>query len=206
MTQSTKYIHSKIDHSVPGVSIVLLGCLVSILVLLVARLVYKNWTLKKELAKSDHIHPVIYEEIDYMAARQTKQATDDVLDAPPSSSKKEGQTEGDRLLDRTETKSNSEDYDDTSTVLQDPEKQSDTLEYHHDAAAQENFDYDDVAEEQGPDSQLGHNHKDPVGHKTILTSLSQDEGFLTLTALTMMMYKMHFCKTERQGIVAKVSK
>ncbi|KAL4593043.1 antigen WC1.1-like, partial [Arapaima gigas] len=62
MTQSTKYIQSRIDQSVSGVSIVLLGCLVSVLVLLVARLVYKNWTLKKELAKSDHIHPVIYEE------------------------------------------------------------------------------------------------------------------------------------------------
>ncbi|KAL4597565.1 antigen WC1.1-like [Arapaima gigas] len=79
MTQATKYIQAKIDQSVSGVSIVLLGCLVSVLVLLVARLVYKNWTLKKELAKSDHIHPVIYEEIDYMAARQTKQARQPTL-------------------------------------------------------------------------------------------------------------------------------
>ncbi|KAL4593075.1 deleted in malignant brain tumors 1 protein-like, partial [Arapaima gigas] len=57
----------KTDQTAPSLTPVVFGFLIAFILLVVAGLVYKNWTLRKELAKSerDRLHPAIYEEIEY---------------------------------------------------------------------------------------------------------------------------------------------
>ncbi|XP_029109969.1 scavenger receptor cysteine-rich type 1 protein M130-like [Scleropages formosus] len=185
MTPPPKTTQSKTVQSISPVSTVVLGSLISILLLLVGGLVYKNWTLKKEVTKNkDQLDPAIYEEIDFITTQQSKQASHNVGDVSelPLDHEDVEETEGDNLL---ETKNEPENYDDVSAVQKNAERVSDTLEFRNEALTHQTFDYDDVTEsqscdyddvtvEQGPASQLDRHQSNPVVQRAVMTSLKHD--------------------------------
>ncbi|XP_029109961.1 antigen WC1.1-like [Scleropages formosus] len=187
VTGPPKDLQSTTHQSVPAVSSVVLGCLISLLLLLLAGLMYKNWVMRKELIKSEHdrLDLAIYEEIDN---KYTIQATEqgDVLDELPLDYEEVGETEGDHLLDERKTEGSPEDHGNASMPKKIQETQSvDTLEYYNDSPAHQNLeyddvtvdqtsDYDDVAVEQSLKSQLDLYPNNPTGHRTIATSLTHD--------------------------------
>ncbi|XP_072561332.1 antigen WC1.1-like [Paramormyrops kingsleyae] len=186
-------------QSDPTVSSVVLGLLISVLLLLVVRLVYRNWVLTRELAESDNkqLPPAIYEEIDYKRAQVERGS--DLPDELPSGYEDVGEAEGVNLLEKTITGDDPENYDDHVCEKETPEKLKavDTLEYYNDSPAGQTPDYDDVTDSQTndyddvtdsqtndydvvsvqhhPDSQPDLHHSHPVGHMTEL-SFTQEGG------------------------------
>nr|XP_023677047.1 antigen WC1.1-like [Paramormyrops kingsleyae] len=180
----------KPSQSDPTVSSVVIGLLVSVLLLLQFRLLYRNWVLRRELNRNKQLSPAIYEEIDYRFTKRIKDASQKGSDLPdelPSGYEDVGEAEGGNLFsndEKTATGYDPENHVDLICEKENPENLKGTLEYYNDTPTDQTHDYDDVAVSQSSDynivsvkhhpaSQPDLHHSNPIGHKTKLSSTKE---------------------------------
>ncbi|XP_029109970.1 scavenger receptor cysteine-rich type 1 protein M130-like [Scleropages formosus] len=189
----------KTKQSPPALSFVVFGSLISVLLLLITGLIYKNTKMRKELAtrEENQLHPAIYEEINYSFNRYAIQESENVanfLDELPSDYEDVEEIEGDNLLDRRNNEGNPEHHGNVSNSKKNLGTQSDTLEYYNDSTAHQTLEYDDVTVDQTVDYNnvaAGHGLKfqfdchpsNPMGHQATVTSLTCDQRFAEVDSI-----------------------